>query len=656
MHQKLTILSSFLGLSIIVISCGARAEVDYSKNFVDVDFFSLSKQKEDAFDAPAAVFIISAEDIRRSGATTIPDVLRLAPGIQVAQQNSHTWTVTSRGFGNQFANKLLVMVDGRAIYKPLFSGTFWDTEDMSLGNIDRIEVIRGPGGTIWGSNAVNGIIHIITKKPMETLGSSLSTVLGGDGDKIVDVSHGAALDSGDSYRVFAHNASRSHEYLKSGNRSDDGWKSTNAGFRYDTNHLKKDELSIQGALQDSTSESFFSLVPTLTAPFVKPYPLSKYQRNAHLLTKWDHEVDEDFRTIAQVYFDYDNLESGIVNWTGYTFDVDLQQEYLANEVHQLTTGLGMRHLINQQENTDSYVVYRNTQRQDTVFNLFLQDKIRLSSDKSYLTLGSKLEHNDYTGFEYEPSARLTYYPDDNQTLWVAITRSVRTPSIGERDAIVKLVGTPRGFVGRNYMEGYTSENLLAYEAGYRTVPYDQLLIEATLFYNDYDSLRTLEPMSPLPGFIVSNGTKNGGYGTSYGAEINTKFQVSRDLRIQTAYSLMQMDLFLNSGARDATFFVQEEQFPSQQFSLNSFYNIRPDIEFDNSLYFVDQIVAFNTSQPIHSYTRLDSRISWDALDNLELSLNGHNLLDDRHQEFQPSLYSLPEEIGRSFFAKLAVKF
>jgi len=626
-----------------------------TSSFFDLQLFSLSKQTESAFDAAAAVHIITSEDIRRSGVTTIPDALRMVPGVQVAQQGAHKWAAGVRGFNFQFTNKLLVLVDGRIVYKPLFSGTLWDSVDVLLEDIERIEVIRGPGGAIWGNNAVNGVINVITKHAGSSQGTYVSLTTSTNDDGIIDIRHGGKLENG-YYRISAKNALRGDAYTLDGQDANDEWESSLFNYRADWDIDNKNSFSLQTEFREGTANNYFSVFPTLTAPFNLIEPRLKNEREIYLMGKWEHTLNKNAYTQSQFYFDYDRKRTGIVDWDAYIFDGDFQYFTNVNQNHKLVLGLGIRHTSDLQRNPgNQYLNYRNRHRYDTVYNAFFQDRIALIKDSLYVTIGSKFEHNEFSGFEYQPSIRAVLYPQDNQTMWASVSRAARVPSRGESDAIVRVAGTPAGFIGRKYSETepLQSEELMSYEMGYRIRPIDTLSFEAAAFYNDYNTLRTLEAAAPFDDLILPLEVQYEGFGETYGVELNGKWQVNKNFKMQASYSFLKMALHRTDESTDVNFESIERQSPQQKFSFHSFYNFSPEIEIDGNLYFVDKLSS-TSSAVIDSYVSVGARIGWHPTNNLEISLSGSNLLDDRHQEFQNSLYSPSTEIGRNLLLKVAL--
>jgi len=616
--------------------------------------FSLSKKKENAFDAASATYILSSEDIRRSGATSIPEALRLVPGVQVARMSGNNWAISIRGFDRQFSNKLLVMIDGRTVYTQLFSGVSWDIHDYVMEDIDKIEVIRGPGGTIWGSNAVNGIINIITKSAVRTQGTYVSQIVGDQDKSITEARYGGALNNNkDDYRLYVKKAVRDGlDNYKTKGSNHDGNSQDRAGFRYDISSIKDSSISIHGDIFSGTASNFFTTLNN-------PNKNNKDSRGANIVVNWDKKLSKQSSFILNSYFDYDQFSIPVLQRSSKTFDVDFQHFYNSSKDNQFIWGLGYRQIADDIEestmlNGATPVNYSPDRRNDQLFTAFIQEKFGLISDKLYLTIGSKFEKNEFTGFEYQPNARLAYYPSRNQTVWASVSRAIRTPTRAESDINLKSANTNTPL--NQGSPTYGIEQLIAYEAGYRIKPTIKTLIDATTFYNQYSKLRTFELINGVPT------AANLGYGESQGFEISGKWQVTNDWRMEASYDYLNLDLHISDNSTDNTSIigaadglqVAEGMSPKNQVKLRSFYNISPKIEFDNILYYVDNLPtagATYRTTGIPSYFRFDTRLGYLPSRNLDLSVGIQNLLNQGHREFKAALYNNQTEIGRTFYVK-----
>jgi len=624
-------------------------------NFFDTSFFSLAKKNEDAFDAPSAVYVLSANDIRRSGATSIPEALKLVPGLQVAKINGNQWAISARGFNAQFSNKLLVMIDGRTVYSPLFSGTFWDIQEYVLADVEKIEVIRGSGGAVWGANAVNGVINIITKNAVDTQGGYASAIVGNQDQAIIEARYGGKTKSLNHYRVYAKQVNRGQmDKLNTNQGNDDGYKQSQAGFRYDIRSIKDNIIAIHGDVRSGKVDNYFNL-SSLAAD-----QTNKNSAGANLVASWTKTISEKSSFILQSYLDYNQLSTEVLNLAERVADIDLQYFYYLNNKNQITLGLGYRLIQDKISETPliNGVVplhYSPNQRNDEILSGFLQDKITLT-DALSLTIGSKFEVNNFTGSEVQPSAKLTFFPSRNQTIWASVSRAVRTPTRAEKSIQINNPG-PKS-AGLPLQAGsprYTSENVVAYELGYRIKPTQKSLIDISTFYNDYSNLRTFQ--GNFPSIAVNNGN-----GESYGGEITGKWQVTNDLKLEAGYDFLMLKLKNRFPASESTLYplyFAERQSPKNQFRLRVNYDISPKIEFDNIVYYVNSIQDSRSNSDltgVKSYATIDTRLGYLFNNNLDFKVGIQNLLNNRHQEFDKGLFGNEAWVGRTVYFKTVVKF
>ena len=478
-HQRMT-RASLTGLALMTITLAlptAMSAVETDNLYLDMDLSqlmqvtitSVGKKPQTLANTPAAVFVISQEDIRRSGATSIPEVLAMAPGIQVSQISSSKWSISSRGFSGYISNKLLVLIDGRSVYSPAYSGVFWDAQNAMLEDIDRIEVIRGPGGTIWGANAVNGVINIITKKAQDTQGGLLRAGMG-DQEKLQGATrYGGKIGESAFVRFYAMGNDRaSNQLAGSGLDADDGWNTLQTGFRADGTVGTKNEWTLQGDLYRNRGDQIISPYWLPTAPYALEKQADFDEDGGNLLGTWQHRMGSHERLSLQMYYDYTANNQDWLNIAYRTIDATLQYETRLGERNDITGGLGFRRIEGENTNTFQTVVPNST---NEIYSLFLQDAFHLIPDHLTLTLGSKYEHNPYTGSEWQPSGKLLWAPNQRHSYWASIARAVHTPSSWEHDALVAFSTLPPPFgIGYVYTRGsdaFTSDTALSYEAGYR---------------------------------------------------------------------------------------------------------------------------------------------------------------------------------------------
>ena len=638
------------------------------EDLMNVQVTSVSKRTQKLADAAAAVFVITQEDIRRSGATSIPEVLRLVPGLEVARMDENKWAIGSRGFNGRFDNKLLVLIDGRSVYTPLFSGVYWNVQDVMLEDIDRIEVIRGPGATLWGANAVDGVINIITKPAKSTQSGIITAGAGNEERGAGGVRYGGKLGGDTSYRAYAKYFDWGPSLYPSGGTAHDGWNAARGGFRADWTPSGPNSLTVQGDLYHSNYGETLT-VASLAPPYSSTFPNSGNYSGGNILGRWNHSF-ENASTSVQVYYDNTNiLDRSLFVDHQNIFDIDFQNGIHVGDSQQFIWGLGYRSIRDRNEPSFSVSLQPN-QVALNQFSGFLQDEIGLVDKRLRITIGSKFEHNDFTGFEIEPNARLLWTITPNQSIWTAVSRAVRTPALTEEglrlNSAVVPPGTPTNptplpavisvFGSRQFQ----SEDLLAYELGYRVQATNSLSLDLATFYNRYSNLRTAEPGmpfiegSPFPTNLVVPyvaGNKMGG-GTC-GAELFADWRVVNKWRLLGSYSYLQMNIEKNRGSLDNTPDSPNGASPRHQWYLRSSLDLPKRWEEDTTLRYVGALPGLD----IPSYYSLDSRIGWKPLSPLEISVAGDNLLNNKHLEFIPDFINIaPTQVKRSIFGSVTWRF
>ncbi len=633
---------------------------------MDIEITSLSKKNQKLSEAPAAVFVITQEDIRRSGATSIPEALRMVPGLQVAQITSSQWAVTSRGFNGRFGNKLLVLMDGRSVYTPLFSGVFWEVQDTLLEDVERIEVIRGPGGSIWGANAVNGVINIITKSAADTQGGLVVAGAGTEEKAFGSFRYGGAFHEDIYFRFFGKYFDRDAAVFADGSDAADSWDFLRGGFRMDAAPGSDNRFMLQGETYGGTTGDRVD-IGTYTPPYVEIKDTEGDYSGGHLLGRWERDLGTGSDLGLQLYFDRAAGDPSLGDFRADTYDVDFQHRFQLGRRQEVIWGLGYRYIQDTVSGGQGIELDPINYSQD-LFSGFIQDEIELWEGFAFLTLGTKLEHNDFTGLEVQPNARLLFKADERNSVWLSVARAVRTPSRGETDSQVRdrvIPPTPPNpFALQPVVNGdddFKTEELWAYEAGYRTQPLDTLSIDVALFYNDYDQLRATELQLPElefdpapPHLIIPTLLRNNMAGHTYGLEVTADWQVSSYLRLQGSYSYWKADLTLeNDAIPEETLAATEDSSPRHQVSLRSSFNLPGNVELDLWGRYVDRLPAYDIS----SYVTLDARLAWEPVEGLELALVGWNLLDDQHPEFEPEfLGTVATEVQRSVYAKITWRF
>jgi iron complex outermembrane receptor protein len=616
------------------------------EDLMNIQVTSVARHPEKLIEAASAIQVITHEDIRRSGATNIPEALRLADNLQVAQKNSHDWAISARGFNTDLANKLLVMVDGRTVYTPLYSGVFWDVQDYLLEDIDRIEVISGPGGALWGANAVNGVINIITKSAAGTQGLYAEAGGGSQPQGFAGVRYGGTLGPDTSFRVYGKYFDRTDELQADGSSGMDAWRQGRGGFRVDSERSAQDRLTVQGDVYGGREE-------------MQTRGTSDNSGD-NILGRWSHEFSEQSDLTLQSYFDQTHLSdpsaaavfsgielapAGVLHDDLTTYDIDFQHRFRLGPANRIVWGLGFRHTRDVVGDAPALAFLPAILDQD-LYSAFVQDEILLRNDLSF-TLGSKLEHNDYTGFEVEPDARLSWTVSPQQALWAAISRAVRTPSRIDRDLSEP---APPYLVILKGGSNFTSETVIAYELGYRAQIGSKFAASISSFYNDYNDVRST---SYTPGTLFPFYFANNVQGHTEGLELSGNYQVSDDWSLHAGYTLLQEHLHVKPGQYDLNDARNEAADPEHQVSLRSSVNLPGRVDFDAALRWVDTL--YNTTATVPAYFDMDTRLAWHAGKRLELSIVGQNLLHDHHTE-----YGTPDptrgEIQRSVYGKIAWRY
>ncbi len=620
-----------------------------------------SKTPQSVAKIPAAVFVITSEDIRRSSATNIPELLRMVPGINVAQIDGSHWAVSSRGFNGRFANKLLFLMDGRAVYSPLFSGVYWNAQDTLLEDVERIEVIRGPGASVWGSNAVNGVINIITRSAEDSHGNLLSISAGDPKTARIGLRHGGAINNDIDYRVYAKFSKNDELSNTKTNRANDDWDSHRIGFRMDGLLTADDDFTLQGDVyKNSASET--SLFPDLQqGQIAQDQTLD--DRGGNILARWKHSLDNSDQTVFQVYYDYQKRDEA--DDKQHTIDLDFQYHFAPLGQHKITIGVGYRRYKDHIKGRSEYFSYIPEDETQENYNAFIQDEIQLNKHWIF-TIGSKFEDNEYTDNEAQPSARLLWQPQENNSIWLAVSKAVRTPSrtetaiLGNQEFIpaVPPFQPPVLITGVGNPD-QKSESLIAYELGYRFYAAEQFSFDITAFYNDYSDLRTIEPrelnFSNLPSYVQNVFYfDNKAEGKTWGTEIAVDWRFAEKWRLQMAYSYLEMDLELDNDSADISILATEESSPKQQLSLRLNYDPAEDWETDLWLRYNDSVVQ---GEYISDYWAFDARLAWLVNKQLTLSLVGQNIFDESHQEFNDELRMIKStEIPRGVYVKAVWEF
>ena len=620
------------------------------EELMEIKVTTVSKKPEKVMQAPAAVFVITQEDIRRSGATHIPEVLRMVPGVEVARVDSNKWAVSIRGFNSLFARKLLVLIDGRSVYTGLFSGTFWDTQDTALEDIDRIEVIRGPGATVWGVNAVNGVINIITKKARNTQGALVSGGGGTVEEGFTTMRYGNKLNENAHYRVYGKWFTRDSFQDPNGLDSNDDWTATRGGFRIDWHASENSELTFQGDIYNGNSNSkrFTVLAPATSAVVNEKEDV----QGVNLLARWTRKFSQQSDLKVQFYYSDEEREGPVFSQNIDIFDLDAQYRFALGSRHELTWGINGRVVLDELQGSFSLSFNPDS---DTNYygNTFIQDQITLIPERLHFTVGSKLGYNSFSGWEVQPSGRLSWTPNARNTVWASASRAVRTPSRLEDSYTLNFATAGPNTLQVTGNTDLKSENLLAYELGYRIKATERLFLDVTTFYNVYNDLLTSEPVAPSAPFFITTQNQNLMKGEAWGIEIASTWDVFDFWRIKAAFNWFELDLFRDPASLDPFATTANGSSPQFQVNFRSYLDLPNGWEFDAALNYVDELPDLG----IEEYVRLDLRLGWHVSKNVELSLTGQNLLERNHQEFNSFAGGIqPALVPRSVYGKATIRF
>jgi iron complex outermembrane receptor protein len=625
-----------------------------------IEITSVSRKAEPVANATAAVSVLTREDIRRSGAATLPDVLRMVPGLQVARVGSRDWAVSARGFNAQSANKLLLLVDGRSVYSPIFAGVFWDGLAFPMDEIDRIEIIRGPGATLWGANAVNGVVNVITRPAGQSRGGRVALGAGTRLNVIGGARYGGRIGSTD-FRINGGGRNRDPSLLGNGDDAFDDWTFGQVGVRLDGELSPRDTWTLQGDAFRGAGDHRL-LLPTPEAPHTELVVDELAIDGVNALGRWTRRLSEGSDITVQAYFDRARREQTPLfgTMTVNQLDVDAQHRFFAGERHEIIWGVGYRRLADDVTGATG-ISFAPASRTTDLWTAFAQDDIALIPERLSLTLGAKLEHNDYSGAALQPNVRALWRPSPVHSMWGSVSRAVRTPSRIDADAVAvaAIPGSPvqARLIGS---DDYGAEELIAYELGYRLEPAVSLSFDAAAFYNSYDQLRTIAPGAPTapegddPRPVVAFDVNNDAYGRSYGFELAGTWRASRHVRLRGSYSRLELRTALDPGAPansspEAADGLDAEQSATAWLTLDLPAGLELDV--------LGRHVGELRARGVPSYTTADVRVGWRWRNRLELSLIGQDLLEERHAEF-PTIAFIPDNrfIGRRGYAKAVWRF
>lgn len=625
-----------------------------------IDVTTPSKTPQSVFQSATAIYVITGDDIRRAGATSIPEALRLAPGVEVAQIDSVKWSIGIRGFGTRLNRSVLVLMDGRTVFTPLFDGTYWEVQNTNMDDIDRIEVIRGPGATIWGPNAVNGVINIITKDSKDTQGVLASTGGGNEEQGFGNVRYGGGNGSDFNYRVYGTAFTRSPEY-HSDHDNFDAWRNVQAGFRMDWSEQHGDAFTLQGDAYDELAGERVQAT-SYAAPNQQDINGYEYLSGGNILGRWKRTMGDGNDVQIQMFYDRTTRGEPNLGEIRNTFDFDYVQRRRLPARNEITWGLGVRSSMAHEIEVVTGLSFLPPFRNDMLYSGYFQDDITLIENRLSLELGSKLLKTNYTGFEAQPSARLLWTPTANQSVWTAFTHAVRTPSDSEEDfyllgytgLVVNGVPFLARFNANNYFQ---PEQMNGYELGYRRLLGAKFYIDVAGFYNHYHDLFDEEFAGPIdlettpapPHLLLPARFGNGLMGYTKGVEIAPEWSPTRFWRLRGSYSFLHMNIGRAPDSGDVGSFPQiNGSSPRHEASVQSDFDLSKTLQLNLGYRYVSALSALGVA----GYSTGNARLAWRFTPGMEIAVVGENLLQPYHFEYGGEPGSPLVGIKRSAYARI----
>jgi len=641
----------------------AQTKVDLTdaslESLLNLEVTSASRKEQKISETTSAVYVITQEDIARSGFTSVPEVLRLAPGLSVARISGNTWAITARGFTDRFSNKLLVMIDGRPVYSPVFSGVYWDIQDLPLEDVERIEVIRGPGATMWGANAVNGVINVITKDSASTKGALLSTVAGTEDRSLDTARYGAALGVSGSYRIYSRYTDRAPLFNSDGSRGVDSSSFLSGGFRTDWK-AGKDSVTVSAETYGGTFDGFQSGFAT-TPPYNFVYSARTPVSGGNAVAHWERAFSKTSGLAVQTYFTADNRNDTRVNVHERSMGIDLQYHFALGHRQSAMWGAAYHRMGDDAQGTN-LVSFDPERWHGSLYNAFFQDDIQLANSVR-ITAGIKAEYQTFGGFAPEPNLRLLWKLSTRSSMWAAASRAVRTPSRQDQDIVASLAAVPANdgsvsvvtlFGGPNGI----SETLAGYETGYRYQQSNRFSLDLTGFYNRYHNLRTEEPGQPYPSGSTPSYTvirltfANKMAGVSFGGEASATLRLTSLWKLTGAYTQLWMNLHPYSTSLDTTSASDVGDVPHHQFQVHSAIDLPHRWQFNSAMYFTGRLADLAVAR----YTRVDANLSRQFGESLSIGVFLQNALKERRAEYANDNGTIASETPRSVYLKLTWRY
>ena len=622
---------------------------------------SVSKKETKLSQSAAAITVITQDDLRRLGVTSIPDALRTVPGMDVARISSDEWAVSARGFNSQFADKLLVLIDGRTVYTPSSAGVYWNAQDLMLEDIDRIEVIRGPGATLWGSNAVNGVINITTKRSQDTQGALISGLEDSEPSTQYAARYGGKVGDTMSFRIYGKYLDQAGLIDSTQTTYTGGWHTARSGFRIDLKSSSQDSITVQGDVYDGRAFGEISAV-TLSPPTTMPKVTGEDNSGENLLGRWIHSFTPDSVLTVQDYIDHAIQGDGNSIEHRTTYDIDIDHRFNWSN-HDIVWGTGFRASQVDDVSQGFVLSWTPDSRHINLFNFFAQDDIALVPDRLRVTLGAKYEESNLVRNSFEPNVRMLWTPTDHQAIWAAISRATRTPSLYELGgranaaAFQPAPDAPPVLISALPNPALKSEEVLAYEIGYRYTPAKQIAIDLSTYVNHYTHIIGYSPLmasfenSPSPPHVLmSVMQENGDDAQTCGAEATLRWQPTAALQVTASYDWSHSSARSNSPIGEGT--------SSQQAQLRAYLDLPNKWELNTALYYVGVVTYASGLEDLQipAYVRADIGLLWRPRAELSLGIWGRNLLQHQHVEFS-SFDSVPlSEVPRSVLGKITWSF
>ncbi|HYL93469.1 MAG TPA: TonB-dependent receptor [Alphaproteobacteria bacterium] len=626
-----------------------------------IEVTSVSKKEQKLSDTAAAIYVITQQDIRNSTATTIPELLRMVPGLDVAQVNSGVWAISARGFTQQYANKMLVLIDGRSVFHPLFSGVVWTEQDLLLEDIERIEIIRGPGATVWGTNAVNGVINIITKSAKETVGALVTAGVGNLERSSGSARYGGKLGSSTNYRIYSKYFDDGPTMDIFGESAHDSRRAIRGGFRMDTRISERDVFMLEG-------DAFGSKVGTMserfsyTAPYISTFVDPQGDGGTNLQAQWIHKSLTGSETSVQATYSHMAESWGLIDINGNVASLSVQHSMLVGDRHNIVAGLQFDYRAGRTSISSPVLWLEPSNPNFQIASGFIQDEMLFANGAIHFTTGLRIDHNSLTGMGFQPNARLLWKINPMHSVWLAYSLANRSMSPADTAIRNNQAAFP-GPLGTQVVRFYgnpaiQSEKVNAFEAGYRIQPRKTVSIDLATFYNRYSDLVGVETGAPFfepgppPRLVLPVVEHNDVSGPSFGAEFTARWAPVERVHLSAAYSLIDLAMVQSAAAAGNFAAIINGSTPRHKLAVDSSFNLTKTIGLSTALSFVDR----RTYQKVPGYTQVDSKIVWHPRQYVDLSVGTTNLFNKEHVEFFSELGGIPSMVGRTFYAKTTWHF